>query len=92
MLEAVLGIQDTSAGVSVESLAIDPRRPEQVATITVKQIPVRLSGNKDQWSFKHPNPTGNRASNITIDTHFRGLTPFMSSNDASKHKIEYVTP
>jgi hypothetical protein len=80
---------------------------EKVATLTFTRIPSCLcsSKNETQWCFAIPNlqlpqasdkdangDTFRRATEVVLDSHFRGFTPLSSFQDTSDHKSEYVFP
>jgi hypothetical protein len=103
LLEAILKDDGTIVGVDVTSLAKHPSRQTKVATVTFKQTPVRLSSYRDEWTFKVPEPESHQPassdeeidaiakfSQITIDSHFKGITPLTSFNNSSDHKLESV--
>jgi hypothetical protein len=103
LLEAILKDDGTIVGVDVASLAKHPSRQTKVATVTFKQTPARLSPSKDEWTFKVPEPESHQPadgdeeldaiakfSQITVDSHFKGITPLTSFNNSSDHKLESV--
>jgi hypothetical protein len=77
----------------VHSLSPDPYSSyRSVATITLRQIPSSLQGDRDQWTMpvqiNDPNSGGSETVSITVDTHFLGFTPVSSVKDGPDHRIE----
>ncbi|KAL7895102.1 hypothetical protein HDV64DRAFT_287730 [Trichoderma sp. TUCIM 5745] len=86
LVKQVLALEDNII-VDVNSLANDPsRHGEKVATLDFSKTPVSLSKQTDsaEWKFSTYDHQSNGHGKITLlfDSHFRGLTPLHSSNDA----------
>jgi hypothetical protein len=91
-----------SIAIAIKSIAISHDQNTQVATFALTDIPSGLSpssiGPEDDWSFDYNMPpaysdgstegTTLQCCNITIDTHFRGLTILSSPQNPTDHRIE----
>ena len=79
---------------------------EKEATINFASVPSSLSGHagKDKWQFPLPRSklrrvfseddddnASHEGAELVFDTHLRGFTSLCSFQNASDHKIEYVT-
>lgn len=86
LVEKVLALENEIT-VDINSLADDPsRHGEKVATLGFSKTPGSLSNptNNAEWRYSTYDHQSNDRGKITLlfDTHFRGLTPLHSSNDA----------
>lgn len=86
LVKKVLALEDDIT-VNIDSFADDPsRNGEKVATLDFSKTPGSLSQPADnaEWKYSTYDHELNDRGKITLlfDTHFRGLTPLHSSNDA----------
>ncbi|KAF2455214.1 hypothetical protein BDY21DRAFT_324439 [Lineolata rhizophorae] len=89
--------------VSVRSLAVAIDWRSEVATVSFAGTAAALSGGRSEWRF-YPaasdlDPSGAdcrgddgapSSDPIVVDTHFLGLTPLKSFDDASKHRVDLL--
>jgi hypothetical protein len=86
--------KDSTAELSIKSLAIEAHGRSRVATISFKSVPTKLiSGHKwtlDIADSEQSAPGGSHPKRaLTINDHFHGLT-VLYSPPPEKHKVEYV--
>lgn len=85
VLQKVLDMNDEHRP-RIRSLVSGIPSNEQVATVDSNEQPRRLKGahQANQWSFELDNASvGERELRITVDTHFRGLTPLFAEEHTS---------
>lgn len=95
-LNSILGLSDIHQSLILGSLATSPYRPEKVATISFREIPLCLQKG-DEWSFRlfdsRQRDTDDiddpsQSPQIVIDSHFRDFTPLRTFESKSDHTIE----
>ena len=89
-LNLVLGLCNTDGNLKLGSLATSPYRSEKVATISFREIPLRLREG-DEWYFEQPDTDIDYplpSHQIVIDSHFGDFTPLRTFESESDHAIE----
>ena len=74
-----------STKITIRSLAMSEYRGQKVSVVELKPEPSKFAGEDGQWSI-HSEMDG-RIMDLTMDTHFRGLTVLRSP---SNHNLEYA--
>jgi hypothetical protein len=80
ILEQICQIESPKVTIAIHSLARNPRRLENVATVVFSQTPEQFADySKEEWSLKGHN----NVYDLVFDVHFRGLTPLADPRGAS---------